>query len=147
MTADLSQLFRRDLEKTMRELEAYPNEASLWAVAPGITNSAGNLALHIVGNLNQYIGVDLGSTNFVRNREAEFASRDVPRSELIAQLEGTITTIESVLSTLEAAQLEMIFPKEMWGRRITTGFFLLHLYGHLNYHLGQINYHRRLVAA
>ncbi len=147
MTADLSQLFKRDLEKTIRELEAYPSEASLWAVAPGITNSAGNLTLHIVGNLNQFIGVDLGGTSFVRNREAEFASKDVPRSELVAQLEATITTIESVLPRLEAAQLEAIFPKELFGKPMTTGFFLLHLYGHLSYHLGQINYHRRLGVA
>jgi uncharacterized damage-inducible protein DinB len=145
MNQELIDLFQRDLKKLIVELEAYPNEAALWAKGGEVKNAAGNLALHIIGNLNGFIGVDLGGTDFKRDREAEFNSSGTPRAEIIAQLEATITTIGSVLASLTTAQLEAKFPKEVLGYAMTTQGFLLHLYGHLNYHLGQINYHRRLL--
>lgn len=147
MTQDLIKLYRRDLEKLIVELEAYPTEASIWLVAPDIKNPAGNLALHLVGNLNQFIGVDLGGTAYQRDRDAEFNLKNVARAELIAMVKATSSMIETVLSGLEASNLEQVFPKEVLGYPMTTGYFLLHLYGHLNWHLGQINYHRRLVAS
>jgi uncharacterized damage-inducible protein DinB len=142
---DLIDLFQRDLKKLIAELEAYPDEAGLWTKAGEIKNSAGNLALHLIGNLNQFIGVDLGGTDFKRDREAEFNSSGMARAEIIKQLEATITTIETVVGSLTNAQLEAKFPKEVLGHAMTTQGFLLHLYGHLNYHLGQVNYHRRLL--
>ncbi len=146
MTQDLIKLFGRDLAKLIVELEAYPTEDSIWLVAPDIKNPAGNLALHLIGNLNQFIGVDLGGTEYQRDRDAEFNSKNVPRAELIAILKATSAMIQTVLNKLDPAQLEQISPKEVLGYPMTTGYFLLHLYGHLNWHLGQINYHRRLIA-
>ncbi len=146
MIQHLIKLYQRDLAKLVVELEAYPNEASLWLVAPDIKNPAGNLALHLVGNLNQFIGVDLGGTDYKRDRDAEFNLKDVPRAELIAMVKATSTMIETVLSGLETIKLEQVFPKEVLGYPMSTNYFLLHLYGHLNWHLGQINYHRRLTA-
>jgi uncharacterized damage-inducible protein DinB len=145
MNNDLSNLYQRDLAKLLVELEAYPSEAAIWIVAHDIKNSAGNLALHLVGNLNQFIGVDLGGIDYKRDREAEFNTKDVPRAELIALVKATSSLIETVLSTLDNDKLEQIFPKETLGYPMTTRYFLLHLYGHLNWHLGQINYHRRLL--
>jgi uncharacterized damage-inducible protein DinB len=146
MTQDLIKLYQRDLAKLVTELEAYPNEASLWRVAPEIKNPAGNLALHIVGNLNLFIGVDLGGTDFKRDRDAEFNNKNIPRAELIAMVKATMGMIQTVLEGLDNAKLEQVFPKETLGYPMTTNYFLLHLYGHLNWHLGQINYHRRLIT-
>ena len=144
MTSALLKLFRRDLEKLITELEAYPSDNAVWQLADGIKNSAGTLTLHLIGNLNQFIGVKLGNTNFIRDREAEFALRDVPRAELIGKLHETIAVLEAVLPKLDTAALEQTYPLEVLGYPMTTEYFLLHLYGHLGYHLGQVNYHRRL---
>jgi uncharacterized damage-inducible protein DinB len=146
MTNHLMLLYRRDLEKLIAELELYGSESDLWRVTGEITNSAGNLALHVIGNLNHFIGVKLGHSNFVRDRDAEFSLRDVPRAELVQQLRQTIVMLETTLPTLDAAALDAPFPLEVLGYPMTAGYFLIHLYGHLNYHLGQVNYLRRLVS-
>lgn len=147
MTHSLISLFQRDLAKLVKELEAYPNEESLWVVAHDIKNPAGNLALHLVGNLNQFIGVVLGATTYQRNRDAEFGSKNVSQAELISVVQETYDMIESVLKDINVFALEQPYPQEVLGYPMTTSYFLLHLYGHLNWHLGQINYHRRLTAS
>jgi uncharacterized damage-inducible protein DinB len=146
MTSELLKLYRRDLEKLIAELEAYPSEESLWRVTGEIKNSAGNLALHLIGNLNHFIGVKLGGTDFIRDRDSEFALKNVPRAEIIEKLRDTLAVLETTLPKLDAAVLEETYSLEVMGYPMTTGYFLIHLYGHLSYHLGQINYHRRLVA-
>ena len=146
MTTDLTKLFGRDLEKLSAELEQYSSEASIWAVCGDIKNSAGTLTLHLVGNLNHFVGKVLGYTDYARDREAEFSRRDVPRVELLEQVQNTKTTLERALLSLDAASLEKMYPLEPLGYPMTTRYFLLHLFGHLSWHLGQINYHRRLVA-
>ncbi len=146
MTNELVKLFKRDLEKLIAELEAYPSEESLWRVSGEIKNPAGNLVLHLIGNLNHFIGVKLGGTNFIRDRDSEFALRNVPRAELIQKLHDTIMVLEKTLPILDAASLETTYPLEVMGYPMTTQYFLIHLYGHLNWHLGQVNYHRRLVG-
>jgi hypothetical protein len=145
MTADLVKLYRRDLERLIAELEAYRDEGALWQVAGEIKNSGGNLALHVIGNLNQYLGAELGDSGYVRDREAEFNSSNVPRTEIVQRVRDTIGLVERVLPGLDADRLEAMYPGDKLGYPMSTGYFLLHLYGHLNYHLGQINYHRRLV--
>ncbi len=143
MIQALKTLFVRDLEKLIVQLEGYSSEAAVWVLAGEIKNSAGTLALHLVGNLNQYIGVGLGHTDFVRDRPAEFATRDVPKAELIAQLRATIAMLERVLGP-DFDPLKT-YPDEVLGYPMTTQYFLIHLYGHLNWHLGQVDYHRRLI--
>jgi hypothetical protein len=145
MTAELLKLYRRDFEKLITELETYPSEESLWTVSGEIKNSSSNLALHLIGNLNHFIGVKLGGTDFVRDRDSEFALKNVPRAEIIQKLRNTLVVLETTLPTLDAVALEATFPLEVLGYPMTTSYFLIHLYGHLNYHLGQINYHRRLL--
>ena len=143
---DLSRLFARELATLRDELLAYPNEADIWAVPTGVPNSAGNLALHLAGNLRWFIGAQLGATGYVRDREAEFAKRNVPRVELIAMIEATRDEVTRTLATLDAATLDAWFPIEIFGMRLLTARFLLHLEGHFCYHLGQIDYHRRIVT-
>ena len=146
MTKELLKLYVRDLEKLITELEAYPSEESLWQVSGEIKNSAGNLALHLIGNLNHFIGVKLGGTNFVRDRDSEFALKNVPRAEIIQKLQDTIVVLEATLPKLDTEALEAIYPLEVMGYPMSTAYFLIHLYGHLSYHLGQVNYHRRLLS-
>lgn len=141
----LSQIFTRDLTKLKGELSAYTNEADLWKVTDGISNSAGNLTLHLIGNLNHFIGATLGNTGYVRNRDAEFALKDVPREQLLADIDAVIAVVTNTLAQLPAEDLEKEFPLELGGNRYPTEVFLLNLLSHLNYHLGQINYHRRLL--
>ena len=145
MTEHLMALFKRDLEKLIAELEAYTDEHKLWVRAGEVKNPAGNLVLHLHGNLNMFVGKVLGNLEFVRDREAEFSRSNVPRAELIAMVQATIAMLERVLPSLNAEDLEKPYPLEVLGYPMTTGYFLIHLYGHLNWHLGQVNYHRRLV--
>jgi hypothetical protein len=144
MTDPLTALFKRDLEKLVAELEAYADERDLWKLAGKIKNPPGNLVLHLHGNLNMFVGKILGGLEFVRDRESEFTRKDVPRAELIAMVRATSAMLETVLPALGPENLEQPYPLEVLGYPMTTGYFLIHLYGHLNWHLGQVNYHRRL---
>lgn len=141
----LKALFVRDLQKLKEEIAAYQNEATLWIIDGTISNSAGNLCLHLIGNLNTYIGVGLGKTDYIRNRELEFSLKDVPQTELILKIEETLKVVANVLDHLTEAQLKANFPIQIWEKETDTTFTLIHLTTHLNYHLGQINYHRRLL--
>ena len=136
----------RELRSLGREIEAYEDEKSLWAVPPGIANSAGTLALHLAGNLQSFVGAILGDTGYVRDRQAEFERRDVSRTELLAELEKTIEAVDSTLINLADDTLTRPFPLTFGVLEVTTGDFLNHLVAHLAFHVGQVDYHRRLVT-
>jgi uncharacterized damage-inducible protein DinB len=141
----LKKLFDRDLDKLKNELSNYKEEKSLWIVKKNISNSAGNLALHIIGNLNHFIGGVLGENGYVRDREAEFSKKDVPVNDLLQNIDEVKTTIYNTLEGISEEELSENFPINVFGYEMTTLFFLMHLHSHLTYHLGQINYHRRLI--
>jgi uncharacterized damage-inducible protein DinB len=143
----LQTLFQRDLDRLQAEIGLYQTEANLWRVGGQVANPAGNLCLHLIGNLNTYLGAHLGGTGYVRHREREFTDRDVPRAELLARLAATRQMVEQVLGQLTPAQLAEEYPVPVFDHPMTTEYFLAHLLGHLNYHLGQVNYHRRLLDA
>ena len=127
------------------EIEAYQNEEHVWVVDNGISNSGGNLCLHLIGNLNAFIGAELGKTGYIRNRELEFSAKNIPKNELVAKIEDTLTAVDMALSNLDPAKLEEDYPVLVFKEKTSTGHFLTHLATHLTYHLGQINYHRRLL--
>lgn len=141
----LKSLFDRDLTKLKLEIESYQNETQIWAIDKNISNSAGNLCLHLIGNINTYIGGEIGKTGYIRNRELEFSLKDIPKAELIQKIEDTILVVQKAFDTLTPSDLEAIYPLVVFEKEMTTGFFLVHLSTHLAYHLGQINYHRRLL--
>lgn len=145
ITESLRSLFNRDLNKLKTEIEAYQNEENLWKTDKNIANSAGNLCLHLVGNINNFIGAQLGNTGYIRHREQEFSLKDVPRTELIQKIEATIAMIDSVLPQLSEEDLKKEYPLVVFESAMTADYFLIHLLAHLDYHLGQINYHRRLL--
>ena len=146
MLTHLLQLYDRDLTLLATEVNLYPSDESLWKVAPGTANSGGNLVLHLCGNLRHFIGFRLGQVDYQRDRPAEFALRGLARTELLAQIELASQGVATALSAMPAARLDDIYPEEVLGAPMAVGFFLIHLNGHLRYHTGQINYHRRLVT-
>lgn len=145
MLESLTKLYDRDLLKLRFEIEAYENEDDLWEIKPEIANSGGNLCLHLIGNLNHYIGYQLGGTNYVRNRPLEFSDRNIPKTVLIEKIEATRVMLSEVLPTISVEVLAQNHTEEFYGGKDSNEFFLIHLLSHLNYHLGQVNYHRRLI--
>lgn len=146
LTHTLISIFIRDLTKLKTEIELYENEANLWLVEKNIANSAGNLCLHLTGNLRAFIGAQLGNCGYVRQRELEFSSKDIPKAELIRQIEETIMVVSQTLNKLTEEDLNREYPIVVFAEKMTTGYFLVHLATHLGYHLGQVNYHRRLLG-
>jgi len=145
LTETIRTLFNRDLNRLKSEIELYQNESKIWYTEKHITNSAGNLCLHIVGNLNAYIGAELGKTNYSRNRELEFSLKGIPKTELVNKIEETMVVVDHVLSKLTDEMIKDQYPILVFETKTSTEFFLIHLTTHLTYHLGQINYHRRLL--
>lgn len=143
----LLEIYERDLQKLKDEINLYDNEGDLWKVENQIANSAGNLCLHLIGNLNHFIGATLGETGYVRNRESEFSTKYITREKLFREIDQTIEAVKISLQKLSESDFEKDFPLEKHGETVRTDFMLLHLLTHLNYHLGQINYHRRLVKS
>lgn len=141
----LKSLFNRDLEKLKIEIQSYHNESKIWSIDQDISNSPGNLCLHLIGNLNTYIGAQIGKTNYIRNRELEFSNKDIPKKILIDQIEATIKIINDSLDNLSDEELKNDYPILVFESKTSTEFMLIHLTTHLAYHLGQINYHRRLL--
>lgn len=146
-TESLLKLYTRDLDKLATEIRLYPHEGSIWQVEKGITNPGGNLCLHLCGNLQYFIGAVLGTTGYVRNRDLEFSAKDIASAKLLEEIEKTKVAIATTLPSLTQEQLQATYPMDVLGYPMTTLFFLIHLSAHLGYHLGQVNYHRRLVGS
>lgn len=142
---ELLKWYQKALADMRTELEAYSDEDKIWAISGEIKNPAGALCLHIVGNLNHFIGATLGQTGYVRDREAEFATRGISRAILLQQLDATAIMVEKVFNSLSPAELEATFPFDFAGKGSTFDY-MLYFYGHFQYHLGQINYHRRMIG-
>jgi len=145
ITNELAALFRRDLAKFAKQIESFPTDELLWQILPGVINPAGNLALHIEGNLNEFVGRQLGGLPYQRNRDLEFSSKEGTRAELSARLAKLSECIPAVIEALNPDQLEKEYPQVVVDRPMSTGEFMIHLYGHLNWHLGQVDYLRRLL--
>jgi len=139
-------ILARDLKALRREVEAYADERDLWRTAPGVANPGGNLALHCAGNLQHFIGGVLGGSGYVRNRDAEFGQRQVPRTELLADIDAAIAAVRRGLERVTPQQWEAQYPLAVGGVTLTTGDLMVHLAVHLGHHLGQVDYHRRLVT-
>jgi uncharacterized damage-inducible protein DinB len=142
----LSTILLRDLDKLQKEIESYPTEESVWIVKGDIKNSAGTLVLHLCGNLQHYIGVGLGKSNYVRDRDLEFSARNVPKAQLIAEIGRAKAAVKSALDKVTPDILETEYPLPVFDYKMTVQYFMIHLAAHLGYHLGQVNYHRRLTA-
>jgi len=143
---ELTNLFQRDLTRLVQELQAFPSEDTLWTKVPGISNAAGNLFLHLDGNMREYIGRQLGNVDYTRNRDLEFGSAPIPTADLAQRIEGLPPLITRIVAGLSDGVMEANYPEVIGGLKISTRQFLIHLSGHLNYHLGQIDYLRRVLT-
>jgi uncharacterized damage-inducible protein DinB len=146
MNHEFAHCFTKDLQSLGKEVEWCNEETLLWKTVPGIANSIGNLTQHLIGNLNHFIGATLGETGYVRNREAEFSEHYLSKDEMISKLNETEEMLEKVLGSLTTEQLEKAYPNEPFGYPMTTLHMIMKLAGHLGYHLGQINYMRRIIS-
>jgi uncharacterized damage-inducible protein DinB len=145
LTETLKLLFERDLKKLKSEIETYKNEKNIWCIDKNITNSAGNLCLHLIGNLNWFIGAQLGNTGYIRQREIEFSATNIRRTDLLKEIDKTRAILDKTLDKITDDKLEAEYPILIFEQKTSTYYFLVHLTTHLAYHLGQINYHRRLL--
>ena len=146
LTDILIKIYERDLDKLKDEIEQFADEAELWKIREGVTNSAGNLCQHLTGNLQHFIGAVLGGSGYVRDRDAEFATKNATREELIAEIDKTKGVVSRTLAGLSDVDLDRQYPIDVYGFPMSTAYFVTTLTTHFNYHLGQINYLRRLTA-
>lgn len=145
ITQTLSEFFERDLLKLKEEITSYADESKIWVIHGDIKNSAGNLTLHLIGNINHFIGAILGKSGYMRERDREFSDKNIPRDQLIANIDKTILVVKNTLRDMNDEMLYKNYPIEKHGKIVTTEHMLLHMLSHINYHLGQVNYHRRLL--
>lgn len=145
MINELIKIYDRDIQRLRKEIELFNQDSNLWRTVGNVKNPAGNLCLHLVGNLNTYIGKNLGYTNYVRDRDAEFNSRNVSKQELLDKVEETREVVISTMKKLNNEDVDKKYVEDVFGYEMTNGFFLIHLAAHLSYHLGQINYIRRIL--
>lgn len=147
LAEEIAAVLGRDLRRLEEEVRAYPDEDSLWRTVPGTEDPGGALANHVAGTLLHYVGAVLGDSGYVRDRRAEFESRDLPRNQLLARIDRARAVVEEVLSELDGADLARSFPETSPDASpVDTAAFLIRLTSHVAYHLGQVNYHRRHVA-
>lgn len=145
LSSIIASILTRDLEALKREITAFSDDAGPWQSRPGITNTSGTLALHCAGNIQHFIGARLGGTGYTRQRDLEFSRRDVPRAELVAELDRAIAAVKTLAAKADS-DLPTVFPDPFGGKNVNTDVMLVHLTAHLAYHLGQADYHRRLVT-
>ncbi len=146
MKQALIELYQRDLNKLKKEISLYNSESNMWITDLEITNSGGNLCLHLIGNLKTFIGAALANSGYIRQRELEFSAKDIRRSDMLTEIDETIDIVTQGLNQLSEEQMiNSTFPIKIWAHETNMPFTLIHLHSHLNYHLGQINYHRRLL--
>lgn len=142
----LIEIFTRDLNQLKKEITLYPHEKDMWLCPEGISNSAGNLVLHLVGNLKHFIGHVLGETDYKRDRESEFSKKNIPANKILISIDEASDIVTKTLEKLDEKDFNKKYPIEVLKKPMTIGFFMVHLTTHLSYHLGQVNYHRRLIG-
>lgn len=142
----IHEIILRDLDKLEKEISLYPDEESIWKVDGQITNTAGNLCLHLCGNLQHYFGAVLGKSGYIRHRDLEFSSKNISRQKLIEEISKAKEAVNRTLQSFPVDQLEKEYPEKVYEYTMSSQHFFIHLAAHLGYHLGQVNYHRRLLA-
>lgn len=143
-------ILTRELDRLIRQVEAYPDEADLWRTPGEVKNSAGTLALHLAGNLEHFVGAVLGDTGYERDREGEFGDRDVPREEIVRRIRAAQDSIRASLDGMSDEAVMSAYPAtlpaSLGGEGVPASTFLTHLTWHIGWHLGQIDYHRRMLV-
>ena len=140
----LANFHERDIRKLIEEINLFRNEENLWKTQGSVKNSSGNLALHIIGGMNYLIGATLAKTGYIRDRDQEFIRKGVARKEIVAHLEELIPMINQTLNALGHDGMEAEYPLIFDDMKVSNSYLFVQLLVHLNYHLGQVNYLRRV---
>jgi len=124
------------LPKIERCLELLTDDQIWWRANPQ-SNSIGNLLLHLSGNVRQWIVCGVGGNTDARDRDAEFAQREVlPRDELLGRLKQTLSEADAALAKLDSNKL--LEQKQIQGCDVTALEAILHVVEHFSMHTGQI---------
>jgi uncharacterized damage-inducible protein DinB len=142
----LNELFLKELQRLEEEINSFPDEISLWKTAGEVNNSAGNLCLHLCGNLQHYVGAVLGNTGYFRNRDAEFSNKNYTSTTLVKEIHRTREAVSQSFILLKESDLKKNYPQNVLDHDVITEYFLIHLLVHFGYHLGQMNYLRRILS-
>lgn len=142
---NITDLYQRDIDKLIEEINSFKKEKDIWKVKGDVKNPAGNLTLHLLGNLNHFIGRTLGHTDYIRKRDDEFSIKNIPRDKLVFDLVSLKEVVKNTLEKLSTEDLNKEFPIKIRDEVLTTELMLIYLLNHFNYHLGQVNYLRRLI--
>lgn len=140
---EFAELYQRDIEKLIAEINLFQFEENLWKTTGAIINSSGNLTLHIIGGLSFHIGTTLANTSYIRNRDQEFILKNIPRKYLTDQLLGLVHLIKETINSMSNEQLSEPHPKFFDKKDAKISYVLTQLLLHLNYHTGQVNFLRR----
>src|SRR5450755_4034585 len=103
--SDIAKLMERELNGFRLEIELFPDDESIWRTLPGVTNSAANLALHVAGNLQHYVGAVLGGNGYARHRDVELGRKSGTRAEVVAEIDAASLAVGQVIPSLTAAHL------------------------------------------
>ena len=140
------ELYTKHLNQLKEEIASYKNENDLWKLTGDIKNTPGNLAIHLCGNLKFNFGAVLLNNGYKRDRDSEFARKNVPKDQIIKEIDSTIEVVTASLDKLTPQDLNKPFPSDIYGDEGTIRDIILRLAFHFAYHLGQINYHRRILT-
>ncbi len=143
---ELALIYRRDLSRLLQQVEAFPDDATLWKTLPGVTNCAGNLVLHLEGNLREFVGRQLGGQDYQRQRPLEFSTTGLTKANLTERIHRLRETIPHAIEGISDARMAASYPEDFLGVPLSALQMLIHLNGHLGFHLGQIDYLRRIVT-
>lgn len=144
-TKELSNLFEKGFEGLKHEIALYRKEEDLWITCCNVNNSAGNLAIHICGSINHFVNHGIGNTPYKRDRNVEFSQKDLSQKQILQTIEKTKANTLKTIKNINPKKLEENFPLESPFGEISSSAAIVILLGHLQYHLGQISYHRRLL--
>lgn len=141
-----TEIYRLNLQQVVEEVRSYESDEDLWVLGDGVSNSGGNLALHLAGNINHFFGAVLGNNGYQRTRDLEFSDKGLPKEVVVERLEKAQTVLSETLSSMTDEDFQKDYPEDFGGGTKKTAEVVTYLLSHLNYHLGQINYHRRLLS-
>lgn len=142
----LTTQYQNYFKNLKNEISQYKNESDLWVLKGDIKNSPGTLTLHLCGNLNHNFGAVLGGNGYVRKRDKEFTDRNICKADLLQLIENTQNTVIPVIDSLTSEKMAEQFPEAFKDEAQTVYDAVIRLSFHFAYHVGQINYHRRLNA-
>jgi len=124
------------LPKIERCVSLLTDEQIWWRANPE-SNSIGNLLLHLNGNVRQWIVSGLGAGTDSRDRDAEFARREmIARAELLALLKQTLNEVDATLASFDPARL--LDRRPIQALEVTALEAILHVVEHFSMHTGQI---------